>query len=170
MWAFFITAVLVTVSDQIAKLFVRDHMRIYESIQVIPGFARITHIDNYGIALGMLGQSELQWKRWLLVGVIFIAMLVIVVYWWKYDKKNFLYDLSCGLILGGAMGNFIDRAVLGKVTDFIELGYRNWSFPVFNIADIAISFGVAFFILHLLLTGDESERDPKGGNDASTTV
>jgi signal peptidase II len=152
---FFLTAAFVIAIDQFVKFFIKTHMKLYGSITVIPHIFNITYIENFGIAFGLTGQGENQVKRWILCGVIFAAVVMIIVYWLKNRHKSFLYNFSLGLITGGAVGNLIDRVLRGSVTDFIEVGYKQLTWPVFNTADSAVSVGVCLFILYLLITKDK---------------
>lgn len=153
---FIFAAVFALAADQYVKFFIKTHMKMYQTITVIPDIFNITYIENFGIALGLTGQGENQVKRWILCGVIFAAIVTIIIYWLKNTHKSFLYNFSLGLITGGAIGNLIDRVLRGSVTDFIEIGYRRLTFPVFNIADSAVTAGVCLFILYILFTKDNS--------------
>ena len=139
------TAGAVVILDQLVKAFVKSTMKLFETIPVIKGLFNISFIENRGIAFGIFGQGNEFVKRWLLLLVVAAAMLVIIVYWFLNYTDALIYNISCGLILGGAFGNFIDRLLMGYVVDFIEVGYGKWSFPVFNLADSAVTCGVILF-------------------------
>jgi signal peptidase II len=155
---FFLTAGFVIVVDQLVKFFIKTHMKLYETIKLIPDIFNITYIENYGIAFGLTGQGENQMKRWLLCGIIFVAIIAIIFYWLKHSHKTFLFNFSLGLITGGAAGNLIDRTLRGSVIDFIEVGFKQLSWPVFNIADSAVSVGVFLFVIYLLITKEQVEE------------
>ena len=144
-------AVLVPVLDQVTKHIIKTSMKMYDSITVIKDIFRITYIENTGIAFGIFNGIPHPAVRWTLASVMLVAMAAITAYWAMHRKKGFVFNLSCGLILGGAIGNFIDRVIIGRVTDFIEVGWKQYTWPVFNIADSAVSVGVCLFILFLLL-------------------
>jgi signal peptidase II len=130
-------ALAVFVLDQGVKSVVEASMRAGESIPVIPGFLSITYIRNDGGAFGILGGSQLL----LLVGS---AVAVGVVLWMLFaGQRSRLATLACGLILGGAAGNLLDRLTTGEVTDYVHFSF--WY--VFNAADAAITVGVALLIL-----------------------
>ena len=152
---FLLTAAFVVALDQLVKFLIKTHMKLYTTISVIPDIFNITYIENFGIAFGLTGQGENQLKRWILCGVIFCAIILITVYWLKHMRKSFLFNFSLGLITGGAVGNLIDRTLRGSVTDFLEVGFKQLSWPVFNLADSAVSVGVCLFILHLILTKEQ---------------
>jgi signal peptidase II len=130
-------ALAVFVLDQALKSVVEASMRAGESISVIPGFLSITYIRNDGGAFGILGGSQLL----LLIGS---AVAVGVVLWMLFaGQRSRLATLACGLILGGAAGNLLDRLTTGEVTDYVHFSF--WY--VFNAADAAITVGVALLIL-----------------------
>jgi signal peptidase II len=167
---FFLTALFIVGADQYVKHLIRAAMRLYQSIPVIHGVFNITYIENFGIAFGLTGQGENSIKRWILCFVILAAAAMIIFYWFKYNRKKFMFDVSLGLILGGAIGNLIDRVLRGSVTDFLEVGYKNLTWPVFNVADSSVSVGVALFILYLLISKDDMADVKKEEQNAPDTV
>jgi signal peptidase II len=130
-------ALAVFLLDQGTKVLVEGSMRPGESITVIPGFLSITHIRNDGGAFGILGGSPLV----LLIGSV--VAVVIVLWMLLTGRPSRLTTLGCGLILGGAAGNLLDRLSTGEVTDFVHFSF--WY--VFNAADAAITVGVATLLL-----------------------
>jgi signal peptidase II len=96
-------------------------------------------------------------------------MVLITIYWMRYSSHHILFDLACGLILGGAAGNFIDRFIQGSVTDFLEFGIKNHRFAVFNIADSAVTVGVTLFIIYIVFFSETKKSGLKESNDASGT-
>lgn len=147
----FIIAGSVLLADQASKAGIRHSMPIGESIPLIPGILHLTHVKNYGAAFGILQNQQIIF---LLVSVAII--LSILFYYWRAGKGDRLVTVSLGLVLGGAVGNFIDRAISQRVTDFIDL--RFW--PVFNLADSAIVVGVILLSI-VLLSGMQQERAEK---------
>ncbi len=147
---FIISALFVFVSDQLSKYFIRETMKLFDSIVVIKDFFRITYIENTGISFGLLGGADNPVKRWILVAIVSIAAIMIIVYWILNMKNSFLFNLSCGLIVGGATGNLTDRILKGSVTDFIEVGYKDLTWPVFNMADTFVTIGVILFVVYYL--------------------
>jgi signal peptidase II len=133
-------ALAVFLLDQGTKALVEGSMRPGESITVIPGFLSITHIRNDGGAFGILGGSPLV----LLIGSV--VAVVIVLWMLLTGRPSRLTTLGCGLILGGAAGNLLDRLSTGEVTDFVHFSF--WY--VFNAADAAITVGVAVLLLAAL--------------------
>jgi signal peptidase II len=151
MKTFLITALLSVALDQYSKFLIRASMKMYQAMIVVKDIFKIIYIENSGIAFGIFNGSHNPAARWLLAGVIFIAIIAITFYWAVNRKASFVFNLSCGMILGGAIGNFIDRVLSGRVTDFIEVGYKEYTWPVFNVADSAVSVGVCLFIIFMLM-------------------
>jgi len=135
---------LTLILDQLSKIWIDTSMSLYQSIPVFPGFS-ITYAHNYGAAFSFLSQAG-GWQRWffaILAGSISIGLIV----WIKQLKRHeILSAISLSLILGGAIGNLIDRVMYGYVIDFFDVYYQTWHWPVFNIADSAITLGVAFML------------------------
>ena len=133
-------ALTVFVADQAIKSMVEGSMRVGESITLVPGFLRLTYIKNDGGAFGILGGSQMI----LLVGS---TVAVVVVLWMLLSgRPSKLTMLGCGLILGGAAGNLLDRLSSGEVTDYIHFSF--WY--IFNAADAAIVVGVGLLLLSAL--------------------
>lgn len=129
--------------DLLTKYVVQTNMALYESIPVWPGVFHITYVLNPGAAFGIL-----QNQRWLFV-LISLAAVGAILYYSRHPlAKRGLTPLSLGLVLGGAIGNMIDRVFRGKVVDMFEARFIR--FPVFNVADIAIVCGVGLMILLIL--------------------
>ena len=140
--------------DQLAKYFIQSRMFLNESVPVLRDYFHITYIRNKGAAFGMLSELPAGFRipLFLAVGAGFI---VFVFYFYKNIlKEGFLVRLSFSLIVGGAIGNLIDRIFLsGEVRDFIELGLSpSLKFAVFNIADSAITVGVCLLLVYFLST------------------
>lgn len=129
-------ALVVTVIDQLSKLAVQQQMALYESIPVIPGFFHITYILNRGAAFGIL--EDQQW--------LFLVMALVLFALYGVFRKKIprvpRVTLGVGLLLGGTLGNAIDRTLSGAVTDFFD--FRIW--PVFNVADMGIVIGVLLLL------------------------
>jgi signal peptidase II len=136
--------------DQAIKRVVEGAMGLGESLPAMPGMLRFTYIENDGGAFGVLGGSQLV----LLAGS---AVAVGVVLWMLFSgEPSRLTSAACGLILGGAAGNLLDRLTTGEVTDYLDLQF--WpleAWPIFNAADIAITTGVALLFLSALRNPDK---------------
>ena len=141
------------VADLITKRMVVSNLALYEHIQVVGDAVRIKYILNPGAAFGLFPGT-----RYVLIGVS-VAAIVIVV-WVAWTRRPRLHTVvPLGLILGGAVGNLIDRVRQGEVVDFIQVGIPPHYFPVFNVADSAVSVGVTWLALGLLLWGREDRTE-----------
>ena len=140
---------LIVIADQLTKALVRSTVPLYTSIPVIAGFLNITHIQNSGAAFGLLNGAEFPLKT-MLLGVIAMGALVGVgLYAAQLAHHQLVARVGLALILGGAAGNLVDRAVVGSVVDFVDVYWRGYHFWAFNVADSAISVGVGIMILDM---------------------
>ena len=138
-------AAVIAFLDQLTKKIVMDSLPLWRSKPVIEGFFNLVHVQNRGAAFGFLNRSDIEWQFWLFAGFTLVAV-GLVLFMVKSLKPVTLLALSAfGAILGGAVGNFIDRVRFRHVVDFLDfyLGEMHW--PAFNVADIAICYGVAVF-------------------------
>ncbi|MGZ4959438.1 MAG: signal peptidase II [Methylomonas sp.] len=136
---------LVLVLDQASKLAVDASMRLYESIPLLPYF-NLTYAHNTGAAFSFLAEAG-GWQRWLFAGLA-VAMIGMIGVWLsRLQKHETLMAVALSLVLGGAVGNLIDRIAYGYVIDFLDVYYENWHWPAFNIADSAICIGVGLMLL-----------------------
>jgi signal peptidase II len=153
--------VVVVALDQATKALVRARMPLQSTVEVIPDVLNFTHIRNTGAAFGVLNAVDFPYKAALLTGVAVIALATIGMYAASLGRDQVLARLGLALIVGGAGGNLIDRVAIGSVVDFIDVYWRDYHFWAFNVADSAISVGVAVVILDML---------GLGGRHASETV
>lgn len=156
--AAFILSILIIVIDQLTKAWIVHSFAYLETLTLLPVF-QITHVYNYGAAFSFLSDQS-GWQRWFFVSISSIAAIFLTVWMWRTpsDKKWLLSALS--LILGGAVGNLIDRATLGYVVDFISVHYEQHYFPAFNVADSAITVGAILLFLDMWLTPEEKASHP----------
>lgn len=131
--------------DQISKIIVDKSMQLHESIAVMP-FFNLTYMRNTGAAFSFLSEAG-GWQRWLFTLLTIIITTVLVVWLSRLQKHETLLAVALSLILGGAIGNLIDRVLYGYVIDFVDVYFQTWHFATFNIADSAISIGVALMLL-----------------------
>jgi signal peptidase II len=139
--------VLVVLLDQASKLWIVTNFSLYESLPVIPGLFNLTYLTNTGAAFGLLAGDHGMWRQVFFIGVAVVALAAIGFLYRKLRPVSVWYAVALGLIAGGAIGNLIDRLRLGSVIDFLDVyvGVHHW--PAFNLADSAISVGVAIFLL-----------------------
>jgi len=150
-------AVIIVVFDQLTKLAIIRWVELYERVP-ITSFINITHHQNEGAAFSFLADAG-GWQRWFFTVLAAVVSGVIAV--WLYRLRSQQYRvLSCGLalVLGGAVGNLIDRVRLGYVTDFIQVLIAGWPFPSFNVADAAITVGAAFLIIDALFVSGRQKK------------
>jgi signal peptidase II len=136
--------------DQAAKALVRSRFELHESLEIIPGFFNLTRVHNYGAAFGLMNAADFPFKTVILSIVAAVALLALTVYASTLPVEQLLARIGLALIVGGAAGNLIDRLSAGFVVDFVDVYWRDWHFWAFNVADAAITVGVAFMILDLL--------------------
>jgi signal peptidase II len=152
-----IVALSVVTLDQITKALVRPALALHQSVEVIPGMLDLTRVHNTGAAFGMLNDMEFPLKTLVLSLVAFIALGGVAWYAATVPLTDRLARIGVAGVLGGAIGNLIDRATSGYVLDFVDAYYRDWHFWAFNVADAAITVGVIFMILDMLGLGRRSE-------------
>ena len=161
-------AAIVVIADQVTKWAIIEWVALYEKIP-LNSFINLTHQRNTGAAFSFLANAG-GWQRWFFIGLGVVVSVVIVVWLWRIRKER-LAVLSAGLalVLGGAIGNLIDRIAFGYVTDFIQVWFGDWAFPSFNVADAGISVGAAFLIIDaLFFSGREEVLNGDSDPDSSS--
>jgi signal peptidase II len=143
---YFLIAAAIVALDQWSKKLVVTRMELGQSIPLIPDVFHLTSHRNMGAAFGIL-----QNQRWLFVIITIAVVIGILVSLVRIGKRQPRVSLALSLVLGGAIGNFIDRVSTGQVVDFLDFTLIN--FPIFNVADMAITVGVALLLLDVLLEG-----------------
>lgn len=156
--------------DQATKLWIDRNLSYADRIPVIEGFFYLTHVRNPGAAFSMFATLEPTLRMALFVGVSLIAMAIVVSFYRKLSNADRLSALALGWILGGALGNLIDRITRGEVVDFLRFHlWSGYSWPDFNLADSFIVAGVGVLMLELLASEGESRRgdpDSRGSTGA----
>jgi signal peptidase II len=143
----------VVVLDQIAKWLVREQLALGESSTVIPGFFHLTRVHNTGAAFGVMNSMDFPFKGALLALASTAALIGLAVYAAMLSHEEKLTRIGLSFVIGGAIGNLIDRITAGYVLDFVDVFWRGWHFWAFNVADAAITVGVSLMILDLLGAG-----------------
>jgi len=136
--------------DRWTKALIQKRFGLNESIPVIDGFFNITYVRNTGVAFGIFDPLSLPAKSVLLSVFTAFAAVVVILYSVRSSVRNRLLQIALALILGGALGNLYDRIAYGYVIDFLEFYARSYHWPSFNVADSAISIGVALLALEIL--------------------
>lgn len=149
-----IIAAVLLLGDQLSKLLIVQKYFLHESTPVIPDIFSITYVRNFGAAWGIF--SGQIWLLLLIAAVVVAAMIRFYDY---LTERYFEREIALFMILSGVAGNSIDRIWRGAVIDFLDFHYKNvWSYPVFNIADIAICTGVGLFLLSGLIRPDREKK------------
>ena len=146
-------ALTVVLLDQITKAMIRPALALHESMVVIPGFVDFTRVHNTGAAFGMLNSVDFPFKAVVLSLVALIALGGVAWYAATVPLGDLLARMGIAGVLGGAVGNLIDRATAGYVLDFVDAYWNGWHFWAFNVADAAITVGVIFMIFDILGVG-----------------
>jgi signal peptidase II len=148
-----LVALVVVALDQVTKAIVERSMVLYESIPIVPGFS-LTYVRNTGAAFGMLAGAPPSLRLPLFLLVTAVAIWALVSYLRATPAHRRILVWALGGILGGAIGNFICRMRYGEVVDFFHLHWGDWSWPMFNVADSAITVGVVIVVLESLRSGE----------------
>lgn len=150
-------AALVLGLDQASKYWIQSTFRLYESHDLLP-FLRLFYVHNTGAAFSFLSTAG-GWQRWFFSAVAVLAVGLVFGWLRRLEAHQKRLALGLSLILGGAIGNLIDRLRFGYVVDFIDAYYQSWHWPVFNVADSAITVGVVLVLLDALLSPDSKSKD-----------
>jgi signal peptidase II len=151
-------AVLVAL-DQVTKAIVRQTLALGESRSIIPDFLDLTHVHNTGAAFGLLNAVEFPYKPFVMTAVAALALMAIAAYATQLGFHERLARFGLALILAGALGNLIDRAVFGYVVDFVDVYWGNTHFWAFNVADSAITIGAILVLLDMIGLGRRHAPD-----------
>ena len=141
--------VLILAADQATKLWVLAALQPYEVIPVLPSL-NLTLVFNEGAAFSFLADAG-GWQRWFFVALAVVISAVLLVWLWRLKPEDRLTAAGLSLVAGGAVGNLIDRIAYGHVVDFVDVYWRTWHWPAFNVADSAITVGVGLLLLEVVL-------------------
>lgn len=145
--------ITVLVTDQITKSMVRDRLALYDSVTIIPGWLDLTRVHNTGVAFGMMNGTDFPFKSIVVPSLAVLAMLGVLGFALTIPASDRLARWGMASVVGGAIGNLIDRATVGYVLDFVDAYRGDWHFWAFNVADAAISIGVVCLLLDVLGVG-----------------
>lgn len=143
-------ALLVIALDQTTKAAVIDALRPYETLSLIPGFFNLVHVRNPGIAFGILSQFGKVWSAFFLSAVTVAVIIALLVWFGRFGSEERCKTVGLSLVIGGAIGNLIDRIRLGEVVDFLDFYMRSFHWPAFNVADSAVTAGTICLALSIL--------------------
>ncbi|HET9263466.1 MAG TPA: signal peptidase II [Vicinamibacterales bacterium] len=150
-----ITIATVVGLDQLTKEIVRRTIELYDRVPVIDGLLDITHVQNTGAAFGLLNAADFPYKPAVMIAIASIALVAIAAYATQLGFHERLARFGLSLILGGAFGNLIDRAIAGYVVDFVDVYWGTAHFWAFNVADAAITIGAVLVLLDMIGLGRE---------------
>ena len=149
-WKAYGTAALVFAVDRFTKWLVETNVSSMDTYHVIPGFFDIVHSENRGVAFGILNDSPSEWRTTMLVVLAGAAVIFVAAMLWNAQRLDRASFWGLSLILGGAAGNVFNRAMWGKVTDFLDFYFRDYHWHTFNVADSAIVVGSCLLLIELL--------------------
>jgi signal peptidase II len=152
--------------DQVTKALVHDFMTLHESRTIVEGLVRLTYVQNRGAAFGILSEAGLPYQSLMFSVVSLLALLAIALYAWRMPVQSRLPQTALAMVMGGAVGNLLDRARLGYVIDYVDMYWGPHHWPAFNVADSAITVGVALLVIDILRT-PEMDESPKAEIAAS---
>jgi len=136
---------VVVVLDQYSKVLAESGLKEYEPVELMP-FLAMRLIYNRGAAFSFLSDAS-GWQRWFFIALALAVVIVLTAWLYRLHKNQVRTALALSLVLGGAIGNLVDRVLYGHVIDFIDVYYAGWHWPTFNIADSAITLGAALLLL-----------------------
>jgi signal peptidase II len=166
---FFPAVLLALAADQLTKWWVEANLGYADRIPVIDGFFYITHVRNPGAAFSLGREWDATFRLTFFIGISLVAIAIIVQFFRRLAPGDRLSALALALILGGAVGNLLDRVRLGEVVDFIHFKlWSGYSWPDFNLADTWIVIGVGFLVLELLASEGEHDADAESALGRST--
>ena len=145
---YYVVAFVILLVDYLTKWMVRVRLDPIQSVEIIPGYLRLSYWQNSGVAFGLFDAVASVWKPYILAALAVVAVVVIVVYGEHMPPERKLLRASLAIIIGGILGNFVDRIVRGYVIDFIDFHiYDTFHWPTFNVADSAITIGIALLLI-----------------------
>jgi len=150
-------AVIVVLLDRLTKSLVAQKITLHDSIDVVPGLFRLTHVQNQGAAFGLFAESPSEWKVAMLILFSLAALAVVSALLWKNGNALNATAIALSLVFGGALGNLWDRVVSGRVIDFLDFYFGPHHWPAFNIADSAIVIGALLLLSEIFLAPQEEK-------------
>jgi signal peptidase II len=155
-WAWLFVSAAVIFADWQTKQLVSQYLELYRPQEVF-SWLNMTLAHNYGAAFSFLAGAG-GWQRWFFIVLASVVSVVLLVWLIRLPRREWITGLGLGLILGGAIGNVIDRVRLGYVVDFIDVHFGGWHYPAFNVADSAITCGVILLLLDMVLVTRRNKK------------
>ena len=144
---FLLLSVAIVAIDQWTKWLVETHITLHGSRELVPGVLYLSHVRNTGVAFGLFANHGVATYSWVLSILSLAALLLVGWFFWRTPTHSRLLLVALAMVLGGALGNLLDRATTGAVTDFVGVYLGSYRWPDFNVADSAISVGIALMLL-----------------------
>ena len=156
-----VSACLIVI-DQLVKMYIHTHYQLGESTVVIPGFFNITYVRNYGAAFGILANSHPTFREIFFLSIPPVAVLIILAVLKGVKDNDYAQILALSSVCGGAIGNYIDRLKFRYVIDFLDFHWKEvYTYPAFNVADMAIVCGVAVLLMFIVKETLEERKQQK---------
>jgi len=163
---FYLVACLVWVLDFASKCAIKAWLDPRQPVDLIPGYLRLSYVENTGVAFGLFADVQSEWKPYVLAAMAVLAVTVILIYSARLPRRRLLLQVALPVTLGGILGNFVDRVAHGFVVDFVELHLREvFHWPTFNVADSAITIGICLLLID---TVRNPERDGAAEEEAGS--
>jgi len=150
-------ALTVLLLDQVSKWLIINHLELHQVLSIIPGFFNLVLVKNRGMAFGILSQIRSGFSYYFLLTATIVAIGVIVFFFFWIKGKEKWLTVGLSLILGGAVGNLVDRVQFGYVIDFLDFFLRGYHWPAFNVADSAVTAGTFWLFINILKGKDLKE-------------
>lgn len=157
---FYAVALLVILLDQASKLYIQATIPFGHSVTIIRDLFAIVHVLNPGAAFGLLAAQSSSFRNPFFIGISLLSVGCILYYRHRGLQEHPLASFALSLILGGALGNLIDRLRIGMVIDFLDVHYYQYHWPAFNVADSAITVGVSLMLLELIRGEQQRSKVP----------
>lgn len=143
------------IADLASKMVILQHFQLFDSVNIVPMF-NLTYVQNHGAAFSFLADHD-GWQKFLFIGLAIVISMGLLILLAKNKKVQVLQNSAYSLIIGGALGNMCDRLVHGSVVDFLDFYYQQWHYPIFNVADIAITCGAILLGIDVLKNSDKKK-------------
>lgn len=163
---FLVVSALIVALDQWTKLWIEAVLEPHERLEVVPGFFDLVHVQNTGIAFGLFPAGRELGGTLVLTALGFAALAIVSIYFRRTSEREPLLLLSLSLVLGGAVGNLVDRILLRAVTDFLDVYVDTHHWPAFNVADSAVTVGIILMLVHSFVPslGNRTSAAKAGGS------
>ncbi|MDX1643541.1 MAG: signal peptidase II [Thermoanaerobaculia bacterium] len=167
--SYLLLSLVVLLLDQLSKGLIEARLPLFGRYEVVPGFLNLVHVRNRGVAFGLLSEhGSASWGVLLLVVLGLGALTVVAIYFRRTPPTERLLLVSLALIMGGAVGNLVDRIGSGAVTDFVDAYYGTYHWHTFNVADSAITIGIVLMLIDFVFAGGRTaEGDAPTGGERS---